>query len=53
MELGSEAHSLKLSVVRMLAGRKGGKSRSRRKLAALRISLKAARAARWPTKGVK
>jgi len=38
---------------RSKVGRKGGKSRSRRKLAALRISLKAARAARWPTKGAK
>lgn len=32
----------------MLGGRIGGKSRSKRKLAALKKSLTKARAARWP-----
>ncbi len=33
------------------AGRKGGQSRSRRKVAAIRRNIAKARAARWPKKG--
>jgi hypothetical protein len=36
--------------VRKVAGRKGGKSRSKKKLAAVRKNMEKARAARWATK---
>jgi hypothetical protein len=38
--------------VRQIAGQKGGKSRSKKKLQQIAINLVKARAARWPAKKV-
>ena len=49
--MGSGAGGAQPMRVRKLAGRKGGKSRSRKKLAAVRRNLERARAKRWAKKG--